>query len=88
MTQCERRETNPCGWEAFQSLMKTYANKTERPGWLRSGVSSSAIECGSGTGTPEEGDGKRAWVRGLREEVAAAVPTVCAGSGRLPSTVQ
>ena len=31
--------------------------------------------CGSGTGTPEEGDGKR----GLREEVAAAVPTVCAG---------
>ena len=62
-----RRETNPCGREAFQSLMKTYANKTERPGWLRSGVSSSAIECGSGTGTPEEGDGKRAWVRGLRE---------------------
>ena len=44
--------------------------------------------CGSGTGTPEEGDGKGAWVRGLREEVAAAVPTVCAGSGRLPSTVQ
>ena len=40
--------------------------------------------CGSGTGTPEEGDGKR----GLREEVAAAVLTVCAGSGRLPSTVQ
>ena len=81
-----RREINPCGGEAFQSLMKTYAKKTERPGWLRSGVSSSVIECGSGTGTEEEMEA--AWVQGLREEVAAAVPAVCAGSGRLPSTVQ